>query len=112
MFISIHVYPQIMTNRIYLLIAAFVLLICILSLYIPVNARVNSTTATSTIGSPKSLLVSHISPAGGYNINVNGTTGNLIIRVVSSNNDVDGIMSLHVNQQITLLVSMTMFHPN
>jgi hypothetical protein len=86
-----------MTNRIYFLIPAlFILLICILSIYTPVNTRaVNSTTATSTISSPKSLLLSPISPTGFYKINVNGTAGNLTIRVVSGNNDIVGTMSLY-----------------
>ena len=72
------VYPQITTDRIYFLIlAVFVLLICILSLYIPVNAR------------------AVVSLQGAYKINVDGTTGNLTIGVVSSNNDVVGRMSLY-----------------
>jgi hypothetical protein len=87
-----------MTNRIYFQIpAVFILLICILSFYYnPVNARaVNSTTATSAIGSPKPLLLSPISPSGFYKINVNGTAGNLTIRVVSANNDIVGSISLY-----------------
>jgi hypothetical protein len=85
-----------MTNRIYLIIASVcMLLTCITSLCNPVSARVVNSIGASVTGSSKPLLLSHISPTGGYNINVNGTVGNLIIHVVPRNNDISGTMRIN-----------------